>query len=232
MLTGLAWPGDDMASSAGSNHRNGGVYGRRAGRRGRPPEHPPPRPPPSRLTPPPGLPPPPPRPHPATVSPWFRIGPASSLYAGAVANALSFYQNERDGPGFIPSALRTAPGHLNDANAMTFRAPNVSPNGNFRGSLRRFATGVRINATGGWWDAGDYLKFVETTSYTVAMMLQGIASFPAQLGGGAHRHGGAPGGIAPGGRPEQVSFTAEAKFGLDFLQRMWNQRTRTLYFQI
>jgi endoglucanase len=164
---------------------------------------------------------------PATVSPWFRIGPPSSLYAGAVANSLSFYQNERDGPGFIPSALRTAPGHLNDANAMTFRAPKVSPNGNFRGSLRRFATGLRINATGGWWDAGDYLKFTETTSYTVAMMLQGIASFPALLGG--RQHGTAsPGGHQRGG----TSFTAEARFGLDFLQRMWNERTRTLYFQV
>src|SRR5262249_2997056 len=165
--------------------------------------------------------------HPATVSPWFRIGPASSLYARAVANALSFYQNERDGPDFIPSALRTAPGHLNDANAMTFRAPKVSPDGNFRGSLRKYATGVRINATGGWWDAGDYLKFVQTTSYTVATLLQGIASFPALLGG--HRHG--PGSPAAG-QHGRTSFTAEARFGLDFLQRMWNERTRTLYFQV
>jgi endoglucanase len=165
--------------------------------------------------------------HPGTVSPWFRIGPAPNLYAAAAANALSFYQNERDGPGFIRSALRTAPGHLNDANAMTFRAPKVSPDGNFRGSLRRFATGLRINATGGWWDAGDYLKFTETTSYTVAMMLQGIASFPALLGG--RQHGPASlGGHQRGG----TSLTAEARFGLDFLQRMWNERTRTLYFQV
>jgi endoglucanase len=154
------------------------------------------------------------------VSPWFRIGPASRLYAGALANALSFYQNERDGPQFIRSALRTAPGHLNDANAMTFRAPKVTPNGNFRGSLRRFATGVKINATGGWFDAGDYLKFVQTTSYTVAMMLQGIASFPSEMGS-ARAHGHA-----------RVNFTAEAKFGLDFLRRMWHERTRTLYFQV
>ncbi len=161
---------------------------------------------------------------PAAVSPWFRIAPASQLYAGAVANALSFYQNERDGPNFIPSALRTAAGHLNDARAMTFRAPKVTPDGNFRGSLRPYATGLRINATGGWFDAGDYLKFTETTSYTVAMMLQGIASFPAQLGGaGNGQHGRGHG---------RVSFTAEAKFGLNFLQRMWNQRTRTLYFQV
>jgi len=165
--------------------------------------------------------------HPATVSPWFRIGAASGLYARAVANALSFYQNERDGPAFIRSALRTAPGHLNDSSAMTFRAPNVSPDGNFPGSLRKYGTGVRIDATGGWFDAGDYLKFVQTTSYTVGMMLQGIASFPTLLGGG-HRQGGE----AAGGRPEGVSFTAEAKFGLDFLKRMWNERTRTLYFQV
>jgi endoglucanase len=162
--------------------------------------------------------------HPGTVSPWFRIAAAPRLYAGAVANALSFYQNERDGPDFIPSALRTAGGHRNDARAMTYRAPKVTPDGNFRGSLRKLATGVRINATGGWWDAGDYLKFVQTTSYTVAMLLQGIVSFPAQLGASrGHDHGNTQG---------RSSFVGEAKFGLDFMQRMWNQRTKTLYFQV
>jgi len=153
--------------------------------------------------------------NPTVVSPWFAIGRPSGLYATALANALSFYQDERDGPDYVPSALRTAPGHLNDASAMTFRVPKVNGNGQFHGSLRRLATGVRINATGGWFDAGDYLHFTETTSYTVAMMLQGIVAFPARLG----PHG-------------QVSFTAEAKFGLDFLQRMWNERTRTLYLQV
>ena len=164
------------------------------------------------------------------VSPWFKIGPASGLYARALANSLSFYQNERDGPDFIRSALRTAPGHLNDAHAMTYRAPKVNGNGNFKGSLRRFATGLRINATGGWFDAGDYLKFTETTSYTVAMMLQGIASFPDRLGGG-QANPRRPGSGAQGAG-HSVSFRAEAKFGLDFLQRMWDQRTRTLYLQV
>jgi endoglucanase len=149
------------------------------------------------------------------VSPWFAIGSPSSLYATGLANALSFYQNERDGSDYLASALRTAPGHLNDANAMTFRIPKVNGNGNFRGSLRRLATGVRINATGGWFDAGDYLHFTETTSYTVAMLLQGIASFPGRMGAGG-----------------QVSFADEAKFGLDFLQKMWNERTKTLYLQV
>jgi endoglucanase len=156
--------------------------------------------------------------HPGVVSPWFRISSPSRLYTAALANALSFYQNERDGPDFIRSALRTAPGHLNDAIAMTYRAPRVDSNGNFRGSLRPYATGITINATGGWFDAGDYLKFTQTTSYTVAIMLQGLASFPAALG----RHGGAGG----------AGWLAEAKFGLDFLRRMWDERTRTLYLQV
>ena len=157
---------------------------------------------------------------PASASPWFQVGPAAALYARPLANALSFYADERDGPDFIRSALRTAPGHLNDASAMTYRSPPVDGNGDFKGSLARYATGVRINATGGWFDAGDYLHFVETTSYTEAILLQGIASFPGQMGAAAS--------AASGG----TDFTAEARFGLDFLQRMWDERTRTLYYQV
>ncbi|HTT53821.1 MAG TPA: glycoside hydrolase family 9 protein [Streptosporangiaceae bacterium] len=152
---------------------------------------------------------------PSAASPWFRVGPAAELYARPLANALYFYQNERDGPDFIHTALRTAPGHLNDASAMTYRTPPVDENGDFKGSLARYATGVRINATGGWWDAGDYLHFVETTSYTEAILLQGIASFPGQMGARAG-----------------ADFTGEARFGMDFLQRMWHEKTKTLYYQV
>lgn len=151
----------------------------------------------------------------SAASPWFAIGPAARLYAQPLANALYFYENERDGPDFIHTALRSAPGHLNDASAMTYRTPPVDGNGNFKGSLAKYATGVRINATGGWFDAGDYLHFVETTSYTEAVLLQGVASFPRQMGS---RSG--------------TDFTGEVKFGLDFLQRMWHERSRTLYYEV
>ena len=120
----------------------------------------------------------------SAASPWFAIGSAAQLYARPLANALYFYENERDGPDFIHTALRSAPGHLNDLSAMTYRTPPVDDNGNFQGSLAKYATGVRINASGGWFDAGDYLHFVETTSYTEAVLLQGVASFPRQMGSG------------------------------------------------
>src|SRR6266849_1885523 len=45
----------------------------------------------------------------AGSSPTFTIDTATNVYTGGLSNALSFYQNERDGPNYIPSALRTAP---------------------------------------------------------------------------------------------------------------------------
>ena len=152
-------------------------------------------------------------PRPAT-SPSFRIDTASRLYAQALANALSFYQNERDGADFIPSALRSAPAHLNDENAMTYLIPHINSNDGFSGDLTPL--GVRVDGSGAWWDAGDYLKFVETDSYVVAMMETGVRDFPSQLGTGS----------------ATANFTAEAAFGLDFLSRMWDDRTRTLYIEV
>ena len=150
----------------------------------------------------------------AAGSPPFAIGSPANLYGGALHNALSFYQDERDGPDFIRSALRTAPGHLNDEHARTYLTPKVDDNGAFKGDLRSLHH--FIDAAGGWWDAGDYLKFVQTTSYTVALMLTGVRDFPAQMGSSAPRS----------------NFTSEAEFGVRWLLRMWNNRTRTLYYQV
>src|SRR5262252_8472180 len=147
-------------------------------------------------------------------SPSFRIGTAPNVYSGALANSLSFYQTERDGPDFIPNALRTAPGHLNDQSAMTYLTPHTTSSGRFKGDLTPL--GVRINAAGGWWDAGDYLKFVQTTSYTVDLLLAGARDFPGQMG---------PGSPAS-------NFTAEAKFGAQWLLRMWDDSAKTLYYQV
>ncbi len=150
----------------------------------------------------------------AGSSPTFPIDTATNVYAKALSNALSFYQNERDGPNYIPSALRTSPGHLNDASAMTYLTPHMNSSGRFSGDLS--ALGVKIDASGGWWDAGDYLKFVETISYTVDMMQLGVRDFPNQMGTGS----------------TTANFTAEAKFGLDWLQHMWDDATQTLYYQV
>jgi endoglucanase len=152
-------------------------------------------------------------PMPAT-SPSFRIGEPEQLYSQGLANALNFYQNERDGQHFIKTPLRSAAAHLNDQHASVFSSPQFDANDTILGDLQ--PVGGAIDASGGWWDAGDYLKFVETHSYTVALMLIGVRDFPKQMGAA-----------------NLVSdFTNEAKFGLQWLQKMWDDDKETLYYQV
>jgi len=148
----------------------------------------------------------------ATSSP-FRVDAPENLYTTPLANNLYFYENERDGADFIPTPLRTAAGHLNDANAAVYGSPVFDDNDNMIGALN--PTGAAIDAEGGWWDAGDYLKFVQTHSYVVALMLIGARDFPRQMG-----------------NRSMSDFTSEARFGLDWLLKMWDDSSRTLYYQV
>jgi endoglucanase len=150
----------------------------------------------------------------SATSPTFRVDTPENLYTTPLANNLYFYENERDGPDFVATPLRTAAGHLNDVAAAVYRSPRFDNNDNIVGKLD--STSTTINAAGGWWDAGDYLKFVRTHSYVVALMLIGIRDFPRQMG-----------------RLSTTSdFTDEALFGLNWLQHMWNDDTATLYYQV
>jgi endoglucanase len=149
----------------------------------------------------------------AATSPAFKIDIGANLYGTPLANSLYYYETSRDGPHYLPNALRTAPGHLNDQSAKVYLTPTLNKQDS-AGPLT--ATGAVIDASGGWWDAGDYLKFVETHSYTVLMMLVGVRDFPGQMGSGSNAS----------------NFTAEAQFGLDWLQRMWADSTKTLYYQV
>ena len=148
------------------------------------------------------------------TSPAFRVDTPENLYTAPLANNRYFYENERDGANFILTPLRTAAGHLNDAKGTVYSSPRFDDNDNIIGSLK--PTGATTNAEGGWWDAGDYLKFVQTESYVVALMLIGVRDFPEQMGS----------------RSTTSDFTGEATFGLDWLQKMWDDSTQTLYYQI
>jgi endoglucanase len=101
-------------------------------------------------------------------------------------NTRFFYETERDGPRYVPNALRTAPGHLNDVHAEVYQTPPLDQNDLISSTGKPLVpTGAVIDASGGWWDAGDYMKYVETISYTIALQEIGICDFPDQLGPGA-----------------------------------------------
>ena len=150
----------------------------------------------------------------SATSPQFAINSPLNLYGKSLANTLSFYQTERDGPNYIANSLRTAAAHLNDEKATIYSTPPNNSNDEYTANLS--STGKTMDASGGYFDAGDYLKFVETHSYMVGIMLTGIRDFPNEMGAGS----------------ANSNFTSEAEFGLQWLLKMWNDSTQTLYYQV
>jgi endoglucanase len=174
----------------------------------------------------------------AATSPKFAVNTPSVLYPGLLLNTLWFYETDEDGPDYIPNALRTAPGHLNDENATVYKTPPLNSNDLITTTGTPLtSTGTVIDGAGGWWDAGDYMKYVETTSYTVALMEIGIRDFPNEMGPDAPANPAAPpasvsyAGTASGA-PASSNFSASAQFGINWLMEMWNDSTKTLYYQV
>ncbi len=176
--------------------------------------------------------------HPAATSPVFAVNAPAVLYPGLLLNTKFFYETERDGPNYIPNALRSAPGHLNDQNATVYQTPPLNSDDLITTTGTPLtSTGKVIDASGGWWDAGDYMKYVETISYTVALQEIGVRDFPSQMGSNAPRNPPPPpasisyaGNAA--GAPSSPDFTPEAEFGIRFLLKMWDDNSRTLYYQV
>jgi endoglucanase len=176
------------------------------------------------------------------VSPSFAVDQPDALYSGLLLNTLFFYETERDGADFIRNALRTAPGHLKDENAHVYETPPLDGNDfidNIPPSPPLVSAKLpNIDASGGWWDAGDYMKYVETVSYTAALMQIGVRDFPQQMGADAPTKPPAPpgavsySGTSGPGAPKSSDFTDEAKFGVDWLMKVWDHKTQTLYYQV
>jgi hypothetical protein len=143
------------------------------------------------------------------ASPPFRLG--ADLYEPLLGNAISYYESVRDGSDVIPGALHRRPSHLRDRTAPVYATPRYSSDGELRGHPR--LVGGTVDASGGWFDAGDYVKFVHTSAYVTAVMLLAARDDAARF----------PAGSSP---------AAEGRFGTDWLLKMWDDSTRTLFFQV
>ncbi|MFN2544749.1 MAG: glycoside hydrolase family 9 protein [Actinomycetota bacterium] len=136
-------------------------------------------------------------------SPPFVVATAGDLYGPLARDGLLFFQAQRDGPDVVGSVLDRKPAHLNDARALIYATPQYRGS-TLVGKLRR--VGGPVDVSGGWFDAGDYLKFTVTTTFAVAMLLSAIRDEPDVLGS------------------DRSAFEDEVAFGLDWLQRMWDGR--------
>ena len=84
-------------------------------------------------------------------------------------------------------------------------------------------SGQSLNASGGWHDAGDYMKFVETASYVTAVMLFTCDNFP-HLGHKSHP-------INPLAPHVVPPVLAQARVGLEWLLKM-HPAPDEFYFQV
>ncbi len=145
-------------------------------------------------------------------SPSFVVESPSALYGRLVADGVTFFQTQRDGQNVIAGALNRQPSHLNDANASVYAWPSFQSGGSdtiTNSDLSKI--GGPVNVSGGWFDAGDFLKFTHTTAFGDALL------FASQR---------ALGTAAP------ASLGVEAHYGESWLNQMWNQATKTLYLQV
>ena len=145
----------------------------------------------------------------------FRIESAAALYGRMVGDGVRFFQAQRDGRDQVDAALDRKPSHLNDAHAEVYRLPDFPHPGSddtIKGShLTRVADHAVIDAEGGWFDAGDFLKFTHTTAYADVLL------YASQRALGSAASG---------------ALTREARHGEQWLRRMWHEKTRTLYLQV
>ena len=148
----------------------------------------------------------------AATSPSFTIGSAADLFAPRVDDAVAFFQAQRDGPDVIPGELGRKPSHLNDRDLDVFAWPTYEdPDSDtiVGRTLRRIDR--HVDLSGGWFDAGDFIKFTHTTAYSVGLMYLAAREL---------------GDAAP------ADLTAEARFGQDWLDRAWDARSGTMYLQV
>ena len=130
------------------------------------------------------------------TSPPFRVGTGSDLYTPLLHNALFYFLAQRDGADVDPTVLQREPSHLNDRHAKVYETPEYH-NGFLVHDL--VPTGDRVDTEGGWFDAGDYVKFAHTTAFVLAVMGEALRDHPELFTG------------------DGPDFAREARFGLDWL---------------
>ncbi len=151
----------------------------------------------------------------AATSPSFRIDSAKRLYSFMLPNAVFFYQAQRDGPDVIRSVMNRRPSHLNDRSATVYKIPVYDEEDVLVGDLAPVKGAAPRDVSGGWFDAGDYIKGVQTASYAEALLLMAVRDHPDLLGPWT-----------------PANLYAETKFEMDWLQKMWDDDTQTLYYQV
>ena len=123
---------------------------------------------------------------------------SSQIYQPLIPLTLQFFQVQRCGSA---PAEKHDQCHLSD--------------GVIKGSPQN---GRKIDTTGGWHDAGDYLKFLSTTAFSLDMMLTAYIQQPEVF--------------QSEDQQKTPAVLQEAQIGLDWIYKMWNPTSSLLFYQV
>lgn len=146
-------------------------------------------------------------------SPEFVVAPAAEIYSPLAASMTQFFQAQRDGENVVTDLLHRVPSHLGDAEAEVYTLAAAGASGDIASQLR--ATGEYVDLSGGWFDAGDYLKFTATMSYALDNLLM------------AYRES-----QASGSENANEDLLSEIDYGLTWLTKAWDPESGVLYAQV
>jgi glycosyl hydrolase family 9/cellulase-like Ig domain-containing protein len=140
-----------------------------------------------------------------------RIRSIGSLYRQVLGYGVRFDQVQRDGARVVAGPLHRRPAHRHDARAAVYAWPNFDPDTDEITDPGLTRIGGPVDAAGGWFDAGDYVKFTHTAAFADVV----LQSAQRELGSSA-----------------PPALGREARYGLTWLMKMWHPSTRTLYLQV
>jgi endoglucanase len=150
------------------------------------------------------------------TSPTFRVASPAALLRPLISAAAGFFQAQRDGGDVVPGPLHRQPSHLNDAHASIYAWPRYKSADSDvidQPTLTRLSgqAGGVVDVEGGWFDAGDFIKFTHTTAYASTLLLVAERSL---------------------GRSAPAALDEQARVGLDWLGKTWNPARNTMVIQV
>jgi endoglucanase len=147
----------------------------------------------------------------AARSPWFSVSDASAVFGTLLNDGVAFDQVQRDGADVVAGPLDRQPSHLNDRHARIYRWPTMEHGSDLILDRHLHRIDGPVDVAGGWFDAGDYLKFTHSTAYNDVLLFASARML---------------------GSRTPPALLAEARYGLRWLAKMWRAKHRTLLLQV
>ena len=124
----------------------------------------------------------------------------------------AFFQAQRDGADVVAGPLQRKPSHLRDAKATVYDWPTYEdPDSDVIVGNNLHPVAGPVDVAGGWFDAGDFIKFAHTTAYADTLLLL------------TQRRSGAA-------TPPRLK--EEIRFGLRWLHKAWDPQHNAVYIQV